>query len=260
MSRTRKQEREYTKRRLDKRAERERQRVAQRHQRLVVGFVIGAILVVALVITVIVLNRSSGPDDGAQSPPEAPGDAEPAAPLATTDPDLYDEPPDAADAQGRTWDVMVQTSQGEIGLELDGESAPQATANFLRLARDGFYDGTGCHRLLPTSLLQCGDPTGSGTGGPGYSFGPIENAPDDDLYPAGTLAMARQGGEGESMGSQFFLVFDDVPLPADEAGGYTVFGTITSGLDILAEVGAEGTDEGSEQPAIPVTIEGVTVS
>src|SRR5699024_9239460 len=139
----------------------------------------------------------------------------------------------------------VQTSQGEVTLNLDAEAAPQAVASFEFLAEEGFFDGTSCHRLLPNALLQCGDPTGTGTGGPGYSFGPIENAPADQGYPAGTVAMARVGGQGDSMGSQFFLVFEDTPLPDDSAGGYTVMGTITSGLDELRRIGAAGTVDGS---------------
>src|SRR5699024_3762201 len=98
---------------------------------------------------------------------------------------------------------------------------------------------------LPDSLLQCGDPTATGTGGPGYTFGPIENAPSDDQYAAGTVAMARQANDADSMGSQFFLVFSDTTLPSDSAGGYTVFGHITSGLQILKEIGQTGTADGS---------------
>src|SRR5699024_12416656 len=112
------------------------------------------------------------------------------------------------------------------------------------LAGDGFFQGTACHRLLPDSLLQCGDPTATGTGGPGYTFGPIENAPPDDKYPAGTIAMARQANDAESMGSQFFLVFFDTTLPSDSAGGYTVFGHITFGLLFLKEIGNTGTATG----------------
>ena len=82
-------------------------------------------------------------------------------------------------------------------------------------------------------MLQCGDPNGDGTGGPGYSYGPIENAPADDVYPAGTIAMARQPGDAESQGSQFFIVYEDSTIPSDDAGGYTVIGRITEGLDAL---------------------------
>ncbi|MEE6272189.1 peptidylprolyl isomerase [Georgenia wangjunii] len=250
-----KQQREYERRRHEKWEA--RRRVHQR-QRRTIALVIAGIVVVGIVIALILVNRPDGEttDPGSTSEPQATASPEP---LPTTDPQLYDAAPDPAEAEGRTWEVTISTSAGDIGIELDGAAAPQATANFLRLARDGFYDGTGCHRLLPTSLLQCGDPTATGTGGPGYSFGPVENAPEGDLYPAGTLAMARQGNNGESMGSQFFLVFADVTLPSDEAGGYSVFGTITEGLEILQQVGSQGTVPGSEQPVLPVTIEGVTI-
>ncbi len=81
----------------------------------------------------------------------------------------------------------------------------------MSLAESGYFDGTSCHRLTTSGIyvLQCGDPTGTGTGDPGYKFGPVENAPTDDVYPAGTVAMARQGGDADSMGSQFFLVYED---------------------------------------------------
>jgi len=170
-------------------------------------------------------------------------------------------PPPAANAQGRTWDAVVHTSVGEIDLSLDGASAPQAVASFIHLAEEGFFDGTECHRLLPDSLLQCGDPSGRGTGGPGYQFGPIENAPADDLYPAGAVAMARVSGDGESMGSQFFLVFDDVVLPSDDAGGYSVMGEATSGLELWHDIGEAGTVDGSMdgRPLTRVIIESVEV-
>jgi len=263
LTRTSSQERAYQKRRHDKWEQRSREKAARRRRLTLVTAVVVGLAVVVGAIVLILVNQ---PDDPAPEPAttataEDPHTAPPeqAAPLPTTDPELYDAPPDPAEAEGRTWAMTVHTSAGDIGLEIDGENAPQAAANFLRLARDGFYDGTACHRLLPSSLLQCGDPTATGTGGPGYSFGPIENAPEDDVYPAGTLAMARQGNNGESMGSQFFMVFADVPLPSDSAGGYSVFGRVTEGLDILQQVGSAGTVEGSEQPALPVTIEGVTI-
>lgn len=171
--------------------------------------------------------------------------------------------PDASAAQGRTWEVTLDTCVGEIGLELDGATAPHAVASFLTLADGGYFDGTGCHRLYTGAVsgLQCGDPTFTGTGGPGYRFGPLENAPEDGVYPAGTLAMARSAGDADSMGSQFYLVFADSQVPPDAAGGYTVFGRITSGLDLLRAVGAEGFrgDAVDGPPAVPVTIERVEI-
>ncbi|MBD8061242.1 peptidylprolyl isomerase [Oceanitalea stevensii] len=260
MTRSSKQERAYQKRRQESWDKRSREKAARRRRTTMVVATIVGLAVVAAVIALLLINRPDAEEPEAQptdtattAPTEAP------AALPTTDPELYDAAPDPAEAEGRTWDVTIQTSAGDIAMEIDGENAPQAAANFLRLARDGFYDGTACHRLLPDSLLQCGDPTATGTGGPGYSFGPVENAPEDDVYPAGTLAMARQSNNAESMGSQFFMVFADVPLPSDTAGGYSVFGRVTEGLDILQQVGSAGTVEGTEQPALPVTIEGVTI-
>ncbi|GAA3217482.1 peptidylprolyl isomerase [Oerskovia jenensis] len=168
--------------------------------------------------------------------------------------------PPAADAEGREWTGDLRTSAGEIAFTLDGQAAPQAVANFVSLAQGGFFDGTDCHRLTTEGIfiLQCGDPTGTGTGGPGYEFGPVENAPEDGLYPAGTIAMARTDAGTDTMGSQFFLVYEDTTLPTT-TGGYTVFGKITSGLDVVRAVADAGTADGSGNgsPANPVTIEGV---
>lgn len=169
--------------------------------------------------------------------------------------------PDPELAQGRDWDVTLRTSAGDISFTLDGAAAPAAAASFIHLAGEDFFDASECHRLLPGSLLQCGDPTGSGRGGPDYRFGPVENAPSDNMYRAGTVAMARVGGDAYSMGSQFFLVFEDVFLPADRAGGYSVIGTIDTGLEVLKEIAEAGTVDGSNDaaPKTRVIIESVEV-
>ena len=171
--------------------------------------------------------------------------------------------PDPAVAEARTWTGTITTSAGPVGVELDGAAAPAAVASFVTLAQEGYFDGTTCHRLVTDGIfvLQCGDPTGTGTGGPGYSYGPVENAPADDLYPAGTLAMARRGGDGESMGSQFFVVYQDSTIPSDAAGGYTVFGRVTSGLEAVQAVAAAGAEGGAPDgpPAQPVTLDQVSV-
>nr|WP_255480028.1 peptidylprolyl isomerase [Quadrisphaera sp. RL12-1S] len=171
--------------------------------------------------------------------------------------------PDASVAQARAWTGTITTSCGPIGIQLEGAQAPKAVASFVSLAEKGFFNGTPCHRLVTAGIyvLQCGDPTGTGTGGPGYSFGPVENAPSDNVYPAGTIAMARQGGNGDSQGSQFFLVYKDSTIPSDSAGGYTVFGRITSGLDVVERVAEAGVSGGAGDgtPTTPISIEQVTV-
>jgi peptidyl-prolyl cis-trans isomerase B (cyclophilin B) len=128
----------------------------------------------------------------------------------------------------------MATNQGTITMSLDGEKAPCTVRSFLSLTRQNYFDNTSCHRLTTSGIfvLQCGDPTGTGTGGPGYQFA------DENLagakYPKGTIAMANSGPG--TNGSQFFLVYKDTQLDPN----YTPFGTITKGLDILNKVAAAG--------------------
>lgn len=263
-----KREREYARRRYQKQAERAARSARLRRERLLVAVftVVGfGILVGGLFFA----NRAG--QESAETPTDvvtSDGATEPGArePLPTTNPEQYEAAPPATDSLDQDWDVTITTSVGDITMVLHGADAPQAVANFVFLAQNGFYDGTACHRLMPGALLQCGDPTATGQGGPGYAWGPIENAPEDDMYPAGTVAMARVGGDGESMGSQFFLVYADVPLPSDEAGGYSVFGEITGGLEILEQIGAGGVDpnyvgqDGTGRPMTDVIITAVEVA
>jgi peptidyl-prolyl cis-trans isomerase B (cyclophilin B) len=169
--------------------------------------------------------------------------------------------PDLAD--GRNWVSTLELNGEAVELELFGEVAPQAVANYLALVQNGFFEGVNCHRLVTSGIfvLQCGDPDGNGTGGPGYNWGPIENAPSGDRYEAGTLAMARRGGDGFSMGSQFFIVYEDSVIPSDQAGGYTVFGRVTSGLDAVLAIAAAGVAGGASDgsPAEPVIMTNLTV-
>jgi len=252
-----KSEREYERRRYEKWQERQTKARARRHrQRVIAGSIVAALVLTTGIVAAFALTNS---DEPAAAP--TPTTSTPAASSADV--------PDPALAEGRTWTGSVALSQGEIGVELDGAAAPQAVANFVSLAGEGFFDGTTCHRLTEEGIfvLQCGDPTAlgvadtttGGTGGPGYTWGPIENAPADDVYPAGTIAMARTSNDGSSMGSQFFLVYEDSQIPADSAGGYTVFGRITSGMDVLQAIADAGTVEGTQVPVSDVIIEGVNI-
>ena len=159
--------------------------------------------------------------------------------------------PDAALAENRVWTGAMSVAGSPIEFELYGDKAPKAVANFVTLTQKGFFENVSCHRLVTQGIfvLQCGDPAGTGTGGPGYNFGPIENAPADDVYGPGILAMARQGGNGESMGSQFFIVYSESEIPSDAAGGYTVFGKLTKGLGSISNIAEDGTaDAGTDGP------------
>lgn len=169
--------------------------------------------------------------------------------------------PDPALAESRIWTGSMNVGDATLELELDGVNAPQAVANFLSLSQSGFYEGVSCHRLVTEGIfvLQCGDPDGTGGGGPGYNFGPIENAPADDAYVTGSLAMARVGGNGNSMGSQFFIVYRDSRIPSDDAGGYTIFGKITSGLEQLEPVISAGVQGGASDgpPALETLLSAI---
>lgn len=167
-------------------------------------------------------------------------------------------------AEGRTWTGTLTLNDIPLGVELDGAAAPQAVSSEISLIQSGFYDDVSCHRLTTEGIyvLQCGDPDGTGSGGPGYSYGPVENAPADGVYPAGTIAMARQQNNGYSHGSQFFIVYEDTTLPSDSAGGYTVIGQVTSGLDALqAGVIDQGVADGATDgaPVVPTTITSFTI-
>jgi peptidyl-prolyl cis-trans isomerase B (cyclophilin B) len=252
-----KREREYERRRYEKWQERQaKARARKTRQRWIVGSIVAAIILVISAAGLIVLNN----DDGTPSASEtSPATSETPAPS-----DNAAQVPDPSLAQDRTWTGQISLTQGDIGIELDGAAAPQAVANFVTLAGQGFFDKTKCHRLTTDGIyvLQCGDPEGTGMGGPGYSWGPIENAPADNVYPAGTIAMARQGGNAYSMGSQFFIVYGDTTIPADAAGGYTVIGTVTGGLDELnSQITSKGVEGGASdgKPAVPVTMSDLTV-
>lgn len=172
--------------------------------------------------------------------------------------------PDASVSENREWAGSLNLNDETLDVTLFGDAAPQAVANFVSLSQDGFYEGINCHRLVTDGIfvLQCGDPNGNGTGGPGYTWGPIENAPEDDLYPAGTIAMARAGNLGDSMGSQFFIVYEDSVIPSDVAGGYTIMGQVDNGLETVRQIASLGTDDGSNDgsPAEPVTVNSVELN
>jgi peptidyl-prolyl cis-trans isomerase B (cyclophilin B) len=267
-----KRERDYARRRHQDWQQRQSARTAQaRERRRTALSAVGIFVAVAAVIVAAYLigrdpssTPAASPSAASQTPSASPSNPCPAPPSSPSpSPSQLAGAPDPSLAQGRTWTATIATSCGDIAVELDGAKAPAAVASFVTLAQKGFFAATPCHRLTTSGIyvLQCGDPTGTGTGGPGYTFGPVENAPSDDVYPAGTLAMARQSGNGSSMGSQFFLVYADSTIPHDAAGGYTVFGRITSGLDVLTRVASAGTSGGTGDgaPNTPISIEQVTV-
>ena len=172
--------------------------------------------------------------------------------------------PPAKPVKGK-YTMKIDTTLGTISAKLDGTKASCTVNSFTYLASKKFFDNTKCHRLVTEGIkvLQCGDPTGTGTGGPAYGFG-NENVPKagksgQATYRRGVIAMAHSSAPN-SNGSQFFIVYGDSPLPAD----YTVFGEITKGMDIVdsvAKAGAEPADQtGNTAPKKKIEIKDLTVA
>ena len=170
--------------------------------------------------------------------------------------------PDKSTAAGKTFIATVTTNCGVITMELDGTKAPQTVASFLGLAKGGYWADSPCHRLTTAGIfvLQCGDPTGTGSGNPGYGYG-VENAPADFTFAPGTLAMARSS-DPKSNGGQFFIVYKRTVL--QDATGYSIFGRITSGMDIVNKIGAAGASDpdasSNTAPVQPISILKVDVT
>jgi cyclophilin family peptidyl-prolyl cis-trans isomerase len=275
---TSKQRRQAAQRHLQRQLER-RAELARKRRRNI-GILVTTIAVVVVVGAALlltgVLNGDDDPSAAADGTSSAPATSSPA---ATTNPDgtisctyspdesgntnLIDvgTPPDpeATPTQG-TVNLLMSTNQGDLTLTLDRAKAPCAAASFAYLTGQGFYDDTPCHRLVNEEafgVLQCGDPTGEGSGGPTYKY--AEEATPETTYPRGTIAMAKTSAPNTT-GSQFFLCFVDTTLPPE----YTVVGTIDeAGLQVLETVAAGGIKDvgptGDGAPAIPVQIESMTI-
>ena len=148
--------------------------------------------------------------------------------------------------------ATLQTNHGAIEVELFEEDAPKTVDNFVKLSKDGFYDGLAFHRVIPDFMIQGGCPRGDGTGGPGYQF---EDEPNEHRVERGALAMANSGPD--TNGSQFFIVTTEAAPWLD--GKHTVFGQVSSGMDVVDEISGVDRD-GSDRPREPVTIDRVELS
>jgi cyclophilin family peptidyl-prolyl cis-trans isomerase len=148
--------------------------------------------------------------------------------------------------------ATFHTSEGPIEIELFPEEAPKTVENFTRLVSDGFYDGLAFHRVIPEFMIQGGCPLGDGTGGPGYTFA---DEPNEHPVARGALAMANAGPN--TNGSQFFIVTADACPWLD--GAHTVFGRVTSGMDVVDAIEQAPTDDG-DKPLDDVRIESLTIS
>ena len=167
----------------------------------------------------------------------------------------YDKAPEMVIDPAKTYTATLQTNKGTIEVEFLPGEAPNTVNNFVCLARDGYYDGTPFHRVVKGFMIQGGDPTGTGTGGPGYRFN------DEKVvrpYNKGIMAMANAGPN--TNGSQFFIMLEDYPLPPN----YTIFGQVKSGQDVVDAIGntQTGPSRSGERslPMEPLVVEKVTIS
>ncbi|MFJ1455902.1 peptidylprolyl isomerase [Nocardia sp. N2S4-5] len=218
-----------------------KQRKALRRAGLVAAGVAIAILVTGRAAAAPEPLHTTAPGCMTSSGAQPNGKQWPAEPALTIDP-------------GYPYAATLQTNCGAIAVDLDAARAPRTVNSFVFLSGEQYFDHTRCHRLTTEGIfvLQCGDPTGTGSGGPGYRFD------DENLagatYPAGTVAMANAGPN--TNGSQFFLVYSDSRLPAN----YTPFGRVSAGMDVLQNIAAGGTKDGSGDgaPSTDVVFESVT--
>ena len=209
--------------------------------------------VAALALVVLALagcgGDGGGDAGGGQSTAEGCADVD--APAAKADGGVTK--PTAQLDKGTTYVVVVETSCGDFEITLDQKLAPNTAASLVALANDDFFDNTTFHRIVPDFVIQGGDPTGTGSGGPGYST--VDTPPSDAAYTRGVVAMAKSQLEPPgTSGSQFFVVTaEDAKLPPD----YAIVGDVTQGYDTVERIGALG--DANEQPTQPVVIERVTV-
>ncbi|MGY1689689.1 peptidylprolyl isomerase [Geodermatophilus sp. SYSU D01105] len=270
---TNKQRRQAAQRRLQRQLERRAELARKRRRNLLIGVTTVAVL---LVVGAVWLITGIGGDDtdNAAADPTTAAPTTPAVvdgsdgtcdwtPADTaSNPDLEADsgtPPPEVNPTGTT-PVTITTNFGAIGMTLDNANAPCGVASMAYLAQQGYFDGTICHRETDgegLKVLQCGDPSGTGRGGPAYQF-PTQ-VTGDETYPRGTVAMANSGQGFD--GSQFFLVYGDSQLPPS----YTVLGTIDeAGLAVLDTIAANGNDgangPGDGAPTQEVRIESLTVA
>ena len=292
---TNEQRRATAKRKLERQLERREQQARKRRTLTIIGASVAAVVVVAAVVTYVVIDRKDSDNKASSSStsaspttdafptvaPPADGKLPPFTPSANLGANCQYPAAEAASKPNKPprtgkvptdpaqVSVSMTTSAGNIGLQLDNAKSPCTVNSFASLAQQDYFNDTICHRLTTSpslAVLQCGDPTGSGTGGPGYEFAneyPTDQYPQFDpnaqqpiLYPRGTLAMAN-AGPGTN-GSQFFLVYKDSQLPPQ----YTVFGTIDqTGLATLDKIAAAGVQGGGSdgKPAQEVTVKTIAL-
>jgi peptidyl-prolyl cis-trans isomerase B (cyclophilin B) len=259
---TTKQRRETARRRLERQIQRRQEAAAARKRRnLVMAAGLGVVAVVAAVVIVVTQVGGNGSSTSAAATPTpstsaaAKGDCTytKGSEAATRN---VGQPPNGKVATTGTATVDVATTQGAMTFTLDRVKAPCTVNSFLYLAGKKYYDNTPCHRLTTAAtfgVLQCGDPGGTGSGGPGYTY--ADELDPNGKYTKGVLAMANSGAD--TNGSQFFIVYKNTDLKPN----YTIFGTVTKGLDVVEKVATGGTQSGDDgKPKTAISVKTITTA
>jgi peptidyl-prolyl cis-trans isomerase B (cyclophilin B) len=202
---------------------------------------------VVLFVLVLLIAGCGGGDGGGRG-------GETSSTACEVTPDMSGNPPDIDPLEkGKAYRLVVKTNKGAFTIALDTKTSPCTTASIVQLAKKGFFNGTIFHRIVPGFVIQGGDPTGTGTGGPGYKT--VDTPPETARYTKGVVAMAKTMDEAPgTSGSQFFVVTGaDVGLPPD----YAILGKVVEGLDVVERIGKLG--DANEQPTERVEIQIATV-
>jgi peptidyl-prolyl cis-trans isomerase B (cyclophilin B) len=249
---TSKQRREAERRRLHRQMQRRQRQAVARRRMLAIVSVICVVAVIGIVVGFLLATSGNGNPTATPPTPTVKTCAFTKSGTAARHVHL---PPTHVPTTG-TVKAEVDTSQGAMTFTLDRHEAPCTVANFVSLAQQKYFNSTPCHRLTTGTgvyILQCGDPTGTGRGGPGYRF--PDEVTGQEKYTRGVLAMANAGPN--TNGSQFFIVYKNTL----EQPNYTIFGSVTSGLSVVDKVAKKGVQGGGSdgKPALPITIKNVTL-
>jgi cyclophilin family peptidyl-prolyl cis-trans isomerase len=257
----------------------EEDRAATRRRALRIGLIVAGAIAAVFIVVFVVSQFSDDGDDQAtidtsvdETPSSEPGDETVESvvetTIATTVPattldcppkegtdepqQSFDAPPPTCLEDGVGYDAVVTTNMGEFTIALDQGQAPNTVNNFVFLSRNMYYDDTMCHRIIPEFVVQCGDPTATGTGGPGYQF--ADELPAEGEYEIGSVAMANSGPD--TNGSQFFIITGDqgTALPPN----FSLFGQVIEGFDSTV-LAMEAVGSPSGEPSEPVEIISITI-
>ena len=219
-----------------------------------------AIVLATILLLLLAAGCGGGDDDGDAAPETTTTETTTGAPSECESADLPEarepeqrEKPTAPLAEGTTYSLVFETNCGSFTVELDTELAPNTAPSLVKLSQEGYFDDTIFHRIVTNFVIQGGDPTQTGAGGPGYST--VDPPPANYRYVTGTVAMAKTGAEPSgTSGSQFFvLTTDESGLPAE----YAVVGKVTEGIEVVELIGTLG--DVLERPTQPVVVSSVTV-